>query len=148
MEYEPLHLGPLPRQMGGAHVVALGAGPFAQVAHVDGSPLEIGRGAFPEFLGRMCLSSMQWSITASNGTAQLRNTGKNNTRVWFPNGNRVDVAPEQTLRLLDGCYFGVRYWTNDSFVNEPRRALCTFWADRGSSYPLLDTEIYDTPPCM
>ena len=100
MDDERLHLGPLPRQMGGAHVVALGAGPFAQVAHVDGSPLEIGRGAFPEFLGRMCLSSMQWSIT------------------------------------------------NDSFVNEPRRALCTFWADRGSSYSLLDTEIYDTPPCM
>ena len=96
----------------------------------------------------MCLSPEQWSITAIDGTVELTSIGRNNTRAWFPNGDRVDVAPGQKLRLVDGCYFGVRYWTNDSFATEPRRALCTFWAERlDSSCSLLADEIYDTPPC-
>jgi hypothetical protein len=131
--------------MDGAHVVAIGgAGPFAQVAHVGGTRVKFGRGAFHPFPGSMCLSPQQWSITATDGTAQLTSIGRNKTCVWFPDGNRADVARGETLEVLDGCFFGVRYWTNESFVNEPKRALCTFWADRlGSS----DDENYDSVPC-
>ena len=147
-EDDRLHIGPLPRNGCGAHVIGLGgAGPFSLVASVvDGIPLKIGRGQF-HFRGAMCVSPEQWSITANKGKVELGSIGLNTTRVWFTNGDRVDVAQGETLELHDGCYFGVRYWTNESFVNAPRLALCTFWADRvGCSCSLIDDAIEDTPP--
>ena len=134
-EDDELRVGQLSRQRCGKHVVILaGAGPVLQVEHravVDGIPLKIGRRKFRRFRVAMCLSQEQWSITANNGKVELTSTGMNKTLVWFPNGDRVDVKQGETIELHDGCYFGVRYWTNESFVNAPRLALCTFWADRG-----------------
>jgi hypothetical protein len=43
-----------------------------------------------------------------------------------PTANRPTAASAPAPQLHDVCYFGVRYWTNESFVNAPRLALCTF----------------------
>ena len=148
-EDDRLRIGQLPRFGCGAHVIAVGgAGQFSLVALVvNGIPLKIGRDQFHPFLGAMCVSPEQWLITVNKGKVELTSMGLNKTCVWFTNGDRVDVAQGETLELHDGCYFGVRYWTNESFVNAPRLALCTFWADRvGCSCSLIDDAIEDTPP--
>jgi hypothetical protein len=118
-------LGP---QLDVAHLVFHGGG----VLRLDDASLPVawGRSSFGPFVGRLCLSREQWWIGAIDGTPQLKNVGSNPTCVWFPKRDPVVVGPGEMLQLLDGCCFGVRYWTAEGADGtETRRALCTFWAD-------------------
>jgi hypothetical protein len=127
MDMNPRHdEAPHPRQDHRCHVAV--AEDFA-IHYLDAGPLTVGRSALPPLTaGAMCVSKKQWRIALEDGEAKLTNIGLNPTCVWFPNGDTFVVAPEETLRLCDGCSFGVRYWTAVG-ADMPRRALFTFWAN-------------------
>jgi hypothetical protein len=101
------------------------------VLYLDAGPVTGGRSALPPLTaGAMCVSRKMWRIALEDGGAMMTNKGLNPMCVWFPNGDTFVVAPEETLRLCDGCSFGVRYWTAvGADITMHRRALFTFWAN-------------------
>ena len=96
---------PRPRQDHRCHVADAEDLP---VHYLDAGPVTGGRSALPPLTaGAMCVSRKMWRIALEDGGAMMTNKGLNPMCVWFPNGDTFVVAPEETLRLCDGCSFGV-----------------------------------------
>ena len=119
---------PIPRLDHRCHVAVA---EDSAVHYLDAGPVTVGRSALQRrTAGAMCVSRKMWRIALEDGGAMMTNKGLNPMCVWFPNGDTFVVAPEETLRLCDGCSFGVRYWTAvGADITMHRRALFTFWAN-------------------